>query len=333
MTFQGFVRQVAAAQRRAVRNAERMERLQARAAKLQAKLDESERAAAEVEAFEERLQQLTTIHHTVGESINWNEIVAELPPTEPQKSQQREDAAVRTRNEFKPNVWQRLFGGEKKVRLQLDQAIVEAKQRDEVSYQGALKLYRQQFEQWQESNRLAAAIINGDTTAYQKALEELEPLSEMKEVGCEFGFSFPDGRTAEVSLTVEGEKVVPREHKSLTRAGKLSEKPIPKGKYYELYQDYVCGCVLRIGRELFSFLPLTRVIVNVNAVLLDPSTGHVRSQPILSVGMPRPTLGGMNFTSVDPSEAMALFQHRMGFKRSQGFYPIAPLTPQEYPAA
>src|ERR1035437_5683703 len=167
MTFRGFVRQVAAAQRRAARNAERMERLQARAAKLQAKLDESERAAAEVEAFEERLQLLTTIHHTVGESINWNEVVAELPPAEPQKSQKREDAAVHARDDFKPNVWQRLFRGEQKVRLQLAQEIVDAKQRDEVSYQGALKLYRQQFEQWQESNRLAAAIINGDTTAYQ----------------------------------------------------------------------------------------------------------------------------------------------------------------------
>jgi hypothetical protein len=331
MTLRGVFREVAAAQRRAARNEERRQRAHARAAKLQAKLDELEHAAAEAEEYSDRISQLTTIHHAVGDAMDWGEISARPQPVEPSRLSRWEDAAVRERDQFKPTFWQRLFGKEEKLRAQFERDIVEARQRDDVSYQGALKLHRQQSEQWQDENCLATAIVAGDLAAYRSALEELEPLSEMQEMGCEFEVSFPDARTALVDLKVESEKLVPRESKTLTRSGKLSVKAVPQGKFFELYQDYVCGCVLRTGREFFSFLPLSRVVVNVNATLLDTASGHLREQTILSVGMPRSTCEGMNFESVDPSDAMPLFPHRMGFKRSQGFFAIPPLTPPEYP--
>ncbi|MBK9989830.1 MAG: hypothetical protein IPP19_03590 [Verrucomicrobia bacterium] len=331
MTFQGALRQVIAAQRRAARDAERRQKQHARALKLQAKADELERAAAEVEEFEERVQQLTSIHQSVGESIDWAELREKSEPAAPQKLDRWEKAAIAARDNFKPSLFQRLFGSEQKVRSKLDQKISTGKDRDEVSFQGALKLYQQQLEQWQESTKLAAGVLDRVTAAYKQALDELEPLSEIQEIGCVCDLSFPDGYTGEVNLSIEGEKVVPRESKSLTRTGKLSVKPLPQAKFYELYQDYVCGCALRTGRELFSFLPLTRVIVNIKAALLDSATGHLREQTILSVGMPRATLEGMNFAAADPSDAMALFPHRMGFKRSQGFSPVKPLSPSEYP--
>ncbi len=331
MTLQGVLRQVVAAQRRAARNDERRQRLHARAMKLQAKVDELASAAAEVEEFEERILQLTTIHHSVGESMDWDEISARPAPLTPQKMSRWENAAVHTRDVFKLNLWQRIFGDEKKLRARLDEEIVQAKQRDEVSHEGALKLHAIQFEQWRELNQLATAILSGETISYRKAFDELEPLSEMQDFGCEFEVKFPDQFTAEINMTVESDKVMPRESKSLTRAGKLTVKETPLGKFYELYQDYVCGCVLRTARELFSFLPLKRIVVNVNATLLDTSTGHMRKQPILSVGMPRATVEGLNFVAVDPSDAMSMFPHNIGFKRSKGFFAVQPLAPSEYP--
>lgn len=331
MTLRGFLREVNAAQKRAARASERQARLHARALKLQAKADELEHAAAEVEEFEERLQQLASVHHTVGESMDWIEIQAQPAPSSPQRLGRWEKTAIEERNGFKAGFWQRLFGKEAKLRAELEQKIVDARNRDDVSHQGALKLHRQQLEQWQELNRLAASILAGDAVSYGRALEELEPLSELLEIGCGLEIAFPEPRTAEIELVVESEKVVPREAKSLTRTGKLTVKAIPQGKFQELYQDYVCGCVLRCAREFFSFLPLQRVIVNVKATLLDSATGHLRPQTILTVGIPRATLDGVNFSAADPSDAMKLFPHRMGFKRSQGFYPVSPLSPAEYP--
>jgi len=330
-SWNGFLRGVAAAQRRAQRDSERRARLQARAQKLQDKLDELEHARAEAEEFEERINQLTTAHHQVGEGVDWISLKNTPAQPEPQKKSRWEDAAVLAHKEYKPTLWQRLFGKEKDIRAGLESAIVEARQKDENSYQGALKIHRGHLEEWQQSNHMARAILAGDLNAYKSAYGELDPLSEMKEFGCHLIVSFPDRNSALVSISVESEKVVPSESKSLTRSGKLSIKSIPQSKFNELYQDYVCGCALRAARELFCCLPLSRVIVNANALLLDSSTGHLREQTILSVGITRSTFDRMAFESVDPSDAMKLFSHRMGFKRSQGFFAIQPLLPDEYP--
>lgn len=37
---------------------------------------------------------------------------------------------------------------------------------------------------------------------------------------------------------------------------KLSVKAMPKGRFHEVYQDYACGCCLRIGREVLALLPV-----------------------------------------------------------------------------
>jgi hypothetical protein len=331
MTLRGFFREVNAAQKRAARASERHARLHARTLKLQAKADEIERAEAEVEEFEERLQQLTRIHHDVGEPMDWAEIRDRPAPVSPQRTSRWQDAAIDERNKFKPGFWQRIFGKEAALREELERKIVAERNRDDVSYQGALKLHRQQLEQWQELHQLAVAILAGNTDSYRRAIEELEPLAELQEIGCGLEISFPDAITAEIVLVVESEKVVPREAKTLTRSGKLSTKVIPQGKFQELYQDYVCGCVLRCAREFFSFLPLQRVIVNVRATLLDSASGHSKLQTILTAGIAQSTLEGMIFTAADPSDSMKLFPHRMGFKRSQGFYPVQALLPEEYP--
>lgn len=331
MTLNGFLRQVAAAERRAARDEARRQRLHAREMKLQAKLNELEYAAAQAEAHDERIRQLTTIHHEAGDSLDWNEIVRQSPPIEPAPQFICEQAARHKRNNFKASFLQRLFRREEKIKARLDQDIDEAKMRDAAANAQAQRQYQQSFSQWQALNQLASAITQGDTRSYYQAVTEMNPLSEILEMGVEITIAFPDANTAEVNLTVEGDKVVPREIKTLTRSGKLSIKPMAQGKFHELYQDYVCGCALRSARELFSFLPLCSVVVHVDTTMLDSATGHLGKQTILSAGLPRRTIESLNFSAVDPSEAMKLFSHRMGFKRSQGFSPIRPLDREEYP--
>ena len=238
---------------------------------------------------------------------------------------------MRARDAFTPTFWQKLVGTDKKIRAELEQKTAAARNLDEAVYQDVLKLHHNQLERWEGLTRLARIIAEGDVTAYREAFEELSPLSEMEDAGCSFEVNFSDAKSAHVRLLVESERVVPREAKSLTKTGKLNSKPLPQGRFFELYQDYVCGCVLRTSRELFAFLPLRRVILNVDATLLDSATGHLREQTILSAGISRATLEHLNFSAVDPSDAMRLFPHRMGFKRSQGFHPIEPLAPSEYP--
>ena len=56
-----------------------------------------------------------------------------------------------------------------------------------------------------------------------------------------------------MSLVVHGMEVIPKYEKKLTKRGEVSEKKIPRARFHEIYQDYVCGCMLRIVREVFGF--------------------------------------------------------------------------------
>jgi hypothetical protein len=106
----------------------------------------------------------------------------------------------------------------------------------------------------------------------------------------------------------------------------LSIKELPTGRRNEIYQDYVCSAVLRVGRELFALLPIEQVIVNANSDLLNSATGRIESQTILSVLLVRQTMAKINFDSIDPSDSMKNFKCSMNFKKGQGMYPVAPLN-------
>lgn len=94
---------------------------------------------------------------------------------------------------------------------------------------------------------------------------------------------------------------------------------MPKGKFNELYQDYICGCVLRVAREIFSFLPVEFVFINVQSELVNLATGHLEQQTILSVAIPRQTIERLNFETLDPSDSMRNFKHNMKFSKTTGF--------------
>jgi hypothetical protein len=111
----------------------------------------------------------------------------------------------------------------------------------------------------------------------------------------------------------------------------LSTKAWQKGRFHEVYQDYVCGAVLRVANELCALLPVESVLVTAVDDMLDSSTGKLRQQALLSILVPRSTLEALNLELVDPSDALANFIHRMSFKKTTGFSPIEPLTINDVP--
>ena len=96
-----------------------------------------------------------------------------------------------------------------------------------------------------------------------------------------------------------------------------------------MYQDYVCGCALRVAREIFALLPSMMVIVTTTSDVLNTSTGHLEVQPVLSVAMPRVTLEGLNFDSLDPSDSLNNFVHNMRFLKTKGFRVVDKITPDD----
>ena len=125
-------------------------------------------------------------------------------------------------------------------------------------------------------------------------------------------------------------RIIPTEIKNLLRSGKLSVKPMPQSKFQELYQDYVCGTVIRVARELFALLPIQMTIINATANLLNTKTGHMEDMTILSVAVSGKTLESLNLEAIDSSDSMENFVHKMDFKRGKGFNPTERLNPSEF---
>jgi hypothetical protein len=189
--------------------------------------------------------------------------------------------------------------------------------------------YEQQYAGWEKMRALARGVLAGDAGAYRDALSELSNFGELSDLGSSIAFRVEDSKIINCELHVSGDDAIPKEVKSLTSAGKLSVKPMARMRFHELYQDYVCGCILRVAREVFALLPVELVIVTAMVPSVQSSTGQDIDIPVLSVAMPREVIERLDYARLDPSDSMENFAHRgdvMASRKSGDFLAIVPLT-------
>lgn len=284
----------------------------------QRKLEELEQARYEVELYENRIEVITSVHKECSEPIDWENIRSSSPPFAFGEIGQNESKALEKLNNYKPSWRDKLFERVEARKAALQKEIEEAK-----------KLDIHEYQEWEKEVKLAERIIQGDLAAYMEVIKELAPFKDIQELGSTINFSTNNHQYMEVTVNVHSEDVIPSEVKSLTKTGKLSTKPMPKTKFYELYQDYVCSCVLRIAREMFAILPVNTVYAHAIGEVLNTSTGLIEEGPILSVMAPRDTLNKLNFDSIDCSDSMVNFIHNMKFKKTKGFDIVEKITPNK----
>jgi hypothetical protein len=99
---------------------------------------------------------------------------------------------------------------------------------------------------------VALGVLRGDATAYLSAVREMDPFEELADIGASASLEIVSPRIGKLTLHVNTAKVIPKESKSLLKSGKLSVKDMTCSKYWQLYQDYVCGAVLRVAQEAFA---------------------------------------------------------------------------------
>jgi len=325
MTWRGALRSLEAAARRAERESRRRQNELERQGKQLNKMLEKERAAYDVAVYQNRIDMLRSIHKECGPVWDWNRIKGSAPPNPPTRQGNHERAARSALQNFCPTFIDKLFGRVESKRQGLADAVDSAIKADESAYQQALTIYEQRSAEWQEKQELADRVLSSDLQTYLELINEVSPLHEISELGSKLEFRLHNSSAIEVTIRVNGEGVVPTETKTQLQSGKLSVKKMSQGQFNEIYQDYVSGCVLRVARELFALLPFTVAIVNATAMVLNPQTGHMDEQPILSVAIQRKTLEGLNLGLIDPSDSLRNFVHEMDFKKTTGFKPVKKL--------
>ena len=317
----GTLRAIQAAERRRQREAQKRVRELERQAKGQAKLSAIEQARLEVETYENRVELLRSVHKERGEAWDWPAVSASLPPPRPQKNSYHEQRA---------NQRFAVLAAEKKETAQF--MFEQARLQDEQDFQTAMQSYAEQIAEWEKLKKMARRILAGEHKAYTEALVEFNPFAEISDLGSSINFTVHNAELVECALKVRGREIIPTEIKTLTVSEQVSVKAMPKGRFHEIYLDYLCGCVLRVAREVFALLPVDTILVTAAADTLDPRTGQKLEQPVLSVATQRAGIAQLDFDRLSPPDAMENFQHRAEIKASrktEAFQPITPLTPAD----
>lgn len=318
-------RQSASAEREAMR---RRRELAKREQEI-AKYSEQMRARHEAEQFANYLELLLSVHKDCGPVWDWPAIAHEPPPAHPVRLTQHEAAARAAMQAYKPGFLERLFGTDKRTVTGLKQAIVEAHKADDAAYMEAVQGHQEAYSAWSMRNTQAQHVLARDTRAYSTVLQLSGALDELKAFQIQITLAAMEPEAIAFTCSIMDDQMVPREEVKLTAAGKLSTKEIPAGRYWALYQDHVCSAAIRVARETFAVLPVSRVVVNIGPVKLNSSTGHREPVSYLAVHFTRDALSRINLADIDPSDSMRNFQHRMKFKKTTGFEPVEPISLHE----
>jgi hypothetical protein len=310
-----------AAERRREREAQRRLRELDRQAQLQARRSAVEQSRMQVEAYEERVELLRSVHKEQGEVWDWPAVAASLPPHLPLKNSFHEQKANQRFAVLQPD---------KKEAAQF--MLEKARLQDEQDFQAAMQSYSKEIAEWAKLKNMARRILDGEHKAYTEALLEFNPFADISDLGSSINFTVHDAKLVECALKVNGRQIIPAEVKTLTASEKVSTKPMPKGLFHEIYLEYLCGCVLRVAREVFALLPVERLLITAAADSLDTRTGQTVEQPVLSVAIQRSGIAGLDFERLNPADSIQNFTHRDEFKasrKSDSFHPIAPLSPED----
>lgn len=273
--------------------------------------EELSEAREAFEQYESYINVIRSVHKQCDHAVNWHVLATREDISAVGGKGPRELKAQQEYDNYRPSLAEQIMRKEEQRRQELLAAVEEARRLDKEEREDCL--YSKEF---------AKRILAGDIDAYCEAIENADPFAELAELGSDFEFGTDDPKRMEIEFAIKTEEVVPTTGLSLTKAGKLSEKELSKSAYFDIVQDYVCSCAVRLAREMFAAIPVEEVVVHAVDTMLDTATGHDREVTVLSVKFDRNSFLDINFERADPSDLVSAFQHNMKFVKTAGFKPV-----------
>jgi len=320
-TVKKFIRSYAAAINRAEKEQQRTAREAAKRFKKQQKEEAISNASEAVNNYNYYVDLIQTLHKNCTDRVDWDQIISTPMPDEPRKEILNEERALQNLNGYKPSLIEKIFGASKKKVNILKELIEDAKRKDENEFVILRNQYLAKLEDWELLQKISKGVKTNDPNSYREALQYFNPFSDIGELGNRIEFSFSNNEV-DVNVHINGQDIIPTYELKQLATGKLSKRSMTKSKFNELYQDHICRSLLRISREFFAFLPLSKARISAIGKVLNSTTGHLEEKPILSVIFVPETINLLNLNSIDPSDSIQNFVHNMKFTRTKGFSPI-----------
>jgi len=325
-TLKGALRSYSAAVKRTERAQQKRAREAARNYRQFQKQQDIQNVAATVAQYNEYIDVLKSLHKDSSETLDWNEVKRMPPPLEEPATNKKEKLARQKLLSYSPSILHKLFNNKEKKIKELTLALEQAILLDKAEHEKYLLQYKAALSDWRKLQKIAEGIQSGNVTAYKDVVQYFEPFADIKDLGIEIILNFEPACIV-VDLKVNTDEIIPKYILTQTATGKLSKKEAPLSKFNELYQDYVCSCILRVAREIYAYIPVDFVFINAITKMLNPTSGHIEPATILSVAIPPATLRNIKFDTVDPSDSMRNFTHAMKFSKSGGFGKVEKINP------
>lgn len=282
------------------------------------KMQVIEDARRAVRDYNDYLELLTSMHIDFDEPVDWAELKNAPVPAEPIFKNTNADIARLNLLNYKPGLLDLIFFLANKKKKNLEGLLSAAEQQDKTDYEEALINHKNEVEYNKKLKIIAQGIDSRQPEYYAEALKFFDAFSDFDELGTEFKYGF-ENNVLDIEIHIDGSEVVPDYELNQTSTGKLSKKAIAKGKFFEIYQDHACSCILRVGKDVFAYLPLEQVRVSTIADMLNEQTGHREKVPVVSAIISKNTINSLNMDTIDPSSSMQNFVHTMNFKKTSGF--------------
>lgn len=271
---------------------------------------------ASVQAYEAHLSTITSLHTIPYTLVSWQQQLLLPPPFHEGEIGPHASPYELKLSAFRQRCYERILPIlMTKRKLALQRKWEQAKLRDQ-----------QLYNRWLEDVHLAEQIMQGSHEAYQAAIEKHVPLQAFAQYISSVSYSVISPLAIEVNVHIQPTVVVPNYLLSLTKTGKLSSKEMPKGKYFDYIQDFVCSCSLAIALQLQALLPVDQVYIHCNTTQLDASIGKLTEQTLLSVCYERNHLATIQLAYIDPSNLLQHTKHQMKFMKLSGFKPVTKLA-------
>lgn len=214
MGYKGTIRCICSTIRAMDREAKRRQRELERQQREMERMQELERAAYEVEVYENYIEVISSIHKECGESWDWQKIKSSDPPVEPKQLKNHENEAQKSLDNYLPSFFDKTFKRIEKKKNKLIKKLKEAQALDEAEYKKVCEEFKKNYDEWKTLTELVEKICEEVIDAYPDAIKFVNPFEEIKEYGSEIKFEVKDKGFIVASIKIRDKEVIPTEVKS-----------------------------------------------------------------------------------------------------------------------
>lgn len=303
---------------RAAKQAQRHRVAQQKAMHHNAMLDASSMAAAE---YEETLAALTGAHRIEFKRRDWLTLATTPIKPMPQRHDAHEQTAQSRLDDYQPSFFSRLLRRVEADRQQLSAKVVTARSKDDSDHADRVAATNEHSTEVE----FAQKVVERSPDALIEALDRHSALGALSFSIEGIDTIFIGDRIVAVVDGLDFEDM-PEESISLLKSGKASVKILPSTKRHEIHRDAICSAAARVALEFLGSLPIVEVEVLMLTDVLDRSSGHIESAPVLHVRMTEQAARTLNFGRADPSALIDRLGGHLEWNKKDGFRKLNPLT-------